>query len=134
MELLGGARDIERALLAVGELVEAAGDRYSVGIIGGAALKRLGFVTRATRDVDILAFAAPASGRSNATLIAPPTPLPQPLAKAIRTVGRDFGLPADWLNTVPSLQWKAGLPPGLAGRIQWRDYAALRIGINGRRD
>lgn len=25
-----------------------------------------------------------------------------------------MGLDADWLNTAPAVQWRAGLPPGLA--------------------
>jgi hypothetical protein len=133
MEPLGGARDIERALLAVGELVQAAGERYSLVIIGGAALNLLGVVKRATRDVDVLAV-SPSTDRSRPELVRPPDPLPAPLAKAVQTVGRDFGLADDWLNTEASLQWITGLPPGLEQRVQWRTYAGLRIGIAGRRD
>jgi hypothetical protein len=51
-------------------------------LLSGAALNLLGVVARATRDVDILAFATPATGDSRATLVAPPTPLSEPLAKA----------------------------------------------------
>jgi hypothetical protein len=133
MEPLSGARDIERALLAVGELLAAAGERYSLVVIGGAALNLLGVVKRATRDVDVLAVST-STGRSRATLVRPPDPLPAPLATAIRTVGRDFDLADDWLNAEASLQWITGLPPGLEERVQWRKYASLRIGIAGRRD
>ena len=90
-------------------------------------------MARATRDIDILAFARP-RGRDGWTLVPPPAPLPESLAVAIRTVGRDLGLVDDWLNTGPALQWKQGLPPGLATRIQWRQYAALRVGLVGRKD
>jgi hypothetical protein len=45
------------------------------------------------------------------------------------------GCPADWLNTVAALQWRQGLPPGLADRVEWREYGgALRVGLVGRYD
>jgi hypothetical protein len=130
---LSSAADIEQALRRVGELVAAAGESHAIVIVGGAALTLLGVVARATRDVDILAFAR-ARGRDAWTLVPPPTPLPEALAAAIRTVGRDMGLADDWLNTGPALQWKQGLPPGLATRVQWRQYAALHVGLVGRKD
>lgn len=111
----------------------AAGEPQAIVVVGGAALSLLGVVARATRDVDILAFAR-ARGRDAWTLVPPPVPLPESLAAAIRTVGRDSGLADNWLNTGPALQWKQGLPPGLATRIEWRQYAALRVGLLGRKD
>jgi hypothetical protein len=57
------------------------------------------------------------------------------LVRAIRLVAEDMRLAPDWLNTGPALQWRTGLPPGLAGRIQWRRYgSALDVGIAGRYD
>jgi hypothetical protein len=41
-------------------------------------------------------------------------------------VARDLRLPPDWLNTGPALQWRQGLPPGVAGRVHWR-----RFGVRG---
>ena len=38
------------------------------------------------------------------------------------------------MNTTVADQWRSGLPPGLAERIEWRRYGALRVGIVGRRD
>jgi len=38
------------------------------------------------------------------------------------------------MNTTVADQWRFGLPPGLAERIEWRRYGALRVGIVGRRD
>ncbi len=130
---LSGSGDIELALLRVGELLAAAGEPHAIVIVGGAALGLLGVVVRATRDVDILAFAKP-RGRDAWTLVPPPAPLPESLTAAIRTVGQDLGLADDWLNTGPALQWKQGLPPGLAKRIEWRQYAVLRVGLVGRKD
>ena len=46
----------------------------------------------------------------------PPEPIPAPLARAAGTVARDLHLDEHWLNTGPALQWRTGLPPGLAGR------------------
>lgn len=130
---LSGAADIEQALRRVGELLEAANESHAIVIVGGAALGLLGVVSRETRDVDILAFAR-ARGRDAWTLVPPPQPLPEALAGAIRTVGRDLGLVDDWLNAGPALQWKQGLPAGVVTRIQWRQYASLHVGVAGRRD
>jgi hypothetical protein len=89
-------------------------------------------VSRVTRDVDILALAR--RERATWVLVPPPVPLPPALVAAIRTVGRDLGLAKDWLNTGPALQWKQGLPPGIESRIEWRRYAALDVGLAGRKD
>jgi hypothetical protein len=64
MSELTDSREIEAALRAVGELVEAAGEYYAIVIVGGAALNLLGIVERSTRDVDILAFAKPTTTSS----------------------------------------------------------------------
>lgn len=133
---LGGSGDVDRALTLVGELLAAEGHEYAVTILGGAALKLLGIVERTTADVDILAFATPrpVGAPEPATLREPPEPIPEPLARAARTVARDLGLDPQWLNTGPALQWRAGLPPGLAQRVQWRRYAALWVGVVARYD
>lgn len=133
---LGGASDVRGVLQRVGELLAAEGDGYAVVVVGGAALNLLGVVERATTDVDILAFAdSRADGPPDlATLSEPPEPIPEPLRRAAAIVARDVGLAPDWLNTGPSLQWRAGLPRGLARRVQWQPYAALWIGIVSRYD
>jgi len=125
--------DIEQALQRVGELLAAAGEQHAIVIIGGAALNLLGVVTRTTRDVDILAVAR-RRGARRWRLERPPTPMPERLAAAIRTVAGDMGLADNWLNTGPALQWKQGLPRGLGTRVTWRRYAALRVGLVGRAD
>ncbi len=117
---LEGAEGIGRALRRVGELLQARGERFHIVVIGGAAVNLLGIVSRATTDVDILAFA-----RSNASgslrLVPPDEPLPQTLLDASRTVGTDLNLDPNWLNTGPAGQWRSGLPrassPGCTGRI-----------------
>ena len=41
---------------------------------------------------------------------------------------------SDWMNTVVGLQWQTGLPSGLAGRLHWRRYGGLRVGLADRYD
>jgi hypothetical protein len=102
---LHGRLSIVDALTLVGELLKAEGRSYAVTILGGAALNLLGIVDRTTDDVDILAFATPRPGRPPApeTLHEQPTPIPEPLVRAARTVARDLGIDAAWLNTGPAV-------------------------------
>lgn len=125
--------DIARALQLVGELLEAAEETYAVVVVGGAALNLLGIVARATTDVDVLAFARPA-GPGSWRLSRAPAQLPDPLARAIRTVAQDLNLTENWLNTGPASQWDQGLPRGLGRRIRWRRFAALNVGVAARTD
>ena len=124
--------DIEAALQAVGELLQADGQPMSIVILGGAALNLLGIVSRTTRDVDIVAVTETPGDRAH--LARPPKPLPGPLQKAIDQVARDFDLPPNWLNRGPAGQWDVGLPPGFADRLEWRTYAGLDVGIADRVD
>lgn len=128
--MLQGDSEIELALQRVGELLTAQGRAYSIAVIGGAAVNLLGHVRRATADVDILAFA----DQDGVALRRPDTPLPEPLVQAARVVAGDLGLDPNWLNSGPALQWQTGLPPGLEGRIEWRVYSGLRVGLVGRYD
>lgn len=61
-----------------------------------------------------------------------PEPLPQALVDGIAQVARDFGLPADWMNTAVAEQWRYGLPPTMADGIEWHAYGGLHVGIAGR--
>jgi len=130
---LEGAEGVGRALQRVGELLQARGERFHIVVIGGAAVNLLGIVSRATTDVDILAFA-----RSNASgslrLVPPDEPLPQTLLDASRTVATDLNLDPNWLNTGPAGQWKSGLPPGLETRVHWTEYSGLVVGLVDRYD
>lgn len=128
--------DIEEALSRVGELLAAGGHEYAIVVLGGAALDLLGLVNRETRDVDILAFAKPRPHEepSADTVDEPPRPMPEPLQRAAHVVARDLELDVDWLNTEPSRQLRAGLPPGLKTRIRWQLYGALWVGLVDRYD
>lgn len=127
---------IHDALQRVGELLAADGDPLAIVILGGAALNLLHIVERPTVDVDILAFATPDAGNAPRaeSMQPPPVPVPERLRRAAEQVARDLGLPADWLNTGPALQWRTGLPPGLAARVDWRQFAGLWVGLVDRRD
>jgi hypothetical protein len=135
MRDLTGGSDIEAALTRVSELLDADGEPFAIVILGGAALNLLGVVGRTTTDVDILAVARPGDSAVERQISEPPIPLPESLRRAVRLVAEDMGLAPDWLNAGPALQWRTGLPPGLAGRIEWRQYgSALDVGIVSRYD
>jgi hypothetical protein len=125
--MITDSRHIEQLLRAVGDQLTAAGAPCAIVIIGGAAMNLGGFVSRPTRDVDVLALVT--AGR-----IGPAEPLPARLRDAIATVARDYRLPADWMNTGPARQLRTGLPPGLETRLEWRQYGALQVGLVSRED
>lgn len=131
--MLAGRGGVRQALQLVGELLEARGASYEIVVIGGSALILSGVTSRATTDVDILAFAQPELDGSR-VLIRPAVHLPSPLAEAASIVASDIGLAPHWLNTGPASQWDTGLPPGLADRIVWESFAALQVGVVGRWD
>lgn len=128
MEPLTGQR-IDELLTALGELLQAVGQRYSIIIVGGASLNLLGLVERTTKDVDVVARA---EKQGSTKLFVRPDPLPEPLQKAITTVARDFGLPDDWMNTQVAKQWPHSLPEFLFKDIRWRNYGSLEVGVVGR--
>lgn len=128
-----GKEGIETALQLVGELLQARALRFRIVIIGGAAANLLGYVERATNDVDILAFGDRA-GSGPIQLRPPDEPIPEPLEQAAQTVARDLNLDPYWLNTGPAGFWKTGLPPGLAARLRWRVYGGLEVGLVDRHD
>lgn len=127
--MISGKPMLEQMLTAVGELLRERGSSADIVILGGAALDLLGFVDRSTRDVDVLARLDAETGR-----LRHPEPLPEPLRDAIARVAHDFGEPEDWMNSAVAKQWVTGLPPGIEARVEWRDYAALRVGLVGRVD
>ncbi len=122
---------IELALHRVGELLAAAGQSYAIVAIGGAAMSLQGHTIRSTTDVDVIALG---SQHPEDQDLEPPVPWPEPLSRAAAIVARDLALVPDWLNAGPADQWRVGLPPGLAARVHWREYDALRVGLADRLD
>jgi hypothetical protein len=68
-----------------------------------------------TKDVDIVAL------RSGDELEGA-KPMPEGLRAAAELVGRDFSLPAEWLNPGPTDLLEFGLPDGFTDRLERRDY------------
>lgn len=88
-------------------------------ICGGTALAALELVSRTTKDADILGIMEMAQGKPYIFAI---KKLPDWLKRAADVVGRDFGLPDNWLNTGPMSQLKLGLPEGFVERLVARKY------------
>lgn len=136
--VLTGSEQIVLPLTRVGDLLVSEGQTCSIVVLGGAALNLLGIIEGSTRDVDVVAVGHPAGERP--TYIGPPEDqLPAPLRRAVAVVARDLGLPLDWMNTGPALQWKQGLPPGLETRVHWKlygdaEYGGLSVGLVDRLD
>ncbi len=108
-------------LHALGDQLAAQGEHYTLAIVGGSALLALGLVSRATRDVDVLAIVEDRKFVSA-------QPLPVALLDAAQIVARDFGLSDDWLNPGPTSLLDLGSPEGFYERAQRRTYGpALEI-------
>jgi hypothetical protein len=122
-----GSEELNQLLSALGEHLKAAGASAAIVVVGGSTLSFRGWVDRTTKDVDVIAQAT-IPGNS----LRPAEPLPKPLVDAVERVARDFGLPADWLNTVIGAQWDFGFPPGFAQEIEWREFGPLVVGFAGR--
>ena len=125
------ALPIEEALAAVGDLLQVAGERVAIVIVGGATLNLLGIVQRSTSDVDVIARAF--RDERGKLRLSRAEPFPESLLQAIRTVARDFGLSETWMNAEIGAQWSQGLPPWIESDITWRAFGHLDVGLVGRR-
>jgi hypothetical protein len=123
-----GRTQLETALRALGELVEARELHYEVVLIGGGNLILRGLVTRpTTKDLDLL-------GEWTADGIKPMRPMPEPLRIAVVDVARTYGLASDWVNLGPEALLDLGLPDGFFGRLERHDYGGLVAWLAGRVD
>jgi hypothetical protein len=110
---------LETALRALGELLEARGLHYEVVLIGGGNLILRGLVTRpTTKDLDLL-------GEWTADGVKPMRPMPEPLRIAVVDVARAYGLASDWVNLGPESLLDLGLPAGFLERLERHDYGGL---------
>jgi hypothetical protein len=125
---LVGRTQLETALRALGELLEARRLHYEVVLIGGGNLILRGLVTRpTTKDLDLL-------GEWTAEGVKPMRPMPEPLHIAIVDVARNYGLASDWVNLGPESLLDLGLPDGFLGRLDRHDYGGLVAWLAGRFD
>jgi hypothetical protein len=127
-------KDVENILAALGEQIEKiTKDTFELLVCGGSALNILGFIERATRDVDVLAYVK--RGDKGEISIIKADPLNPELITAAKKVARDFNLPDDWLNTDPASAVDLGLPDGIMERVITRRFGQrLTIHFLGRYD
>jgi hypothetical protein len=118
---------LDRALSALGELLEARGTTYRLAAVGGGAMLLLDLISRPTKDLDLV-------GQIEAGDVTGIDPLPVPLKEAIADVARALGLPSDWLNPGPASLLDLGLPAGFVERGHTRRYGGLEIVLADRFD
>jgi len=116
-----------------GRLLLDGSPRYNLVICGGSALAATGLITRATKDVDIVAL------MDDEGALLDPSPLPKFLVRAALDVAIDLGLPNDWLNNGPSSGdgglFRLGMPEGFVERLTWESIGErLTVGFISRYD
>lgn len=123
-----GWLEAERLFGALGEHLQAAGEQYSIVVIGGSALIVKELVERVTSDIDVVAL-----HRDGEMLSA--EQLPAGLVAAAQIVAADFGLPENWFNSGPASLLRWGLPDGLLARAEIRAFGpALEVRFASRLD
>jgi len=114
-------KDVENILAALGEQIEKiTKDTFELLVCGGSALNILGFIERATKDVDVLAYVK--RDKEGKFQLIKADPLNPELITAAKKVARDFNLPDDWLNTGPASAVDLGLPNGFMDRVTTRVF------------
>lgn len=118
-----GKKGIEDALRRLNEKMAYAGlEPVNLVSCGGASLNIMGWVTRSTSDVDIVSVAA--VGTKGKITLLPDKPLPPKFTELVAEVGRELGIRQDWLNFGPGSLLDFGLPPGLEGRLERKNYGS----------
>jgi hypothetical protein len=126
-----GADGWEKAIFLMGEELERRGAAPAhLVICGGAALLARGVVTRATRDVDVLAVRGEVDGEISCAY-----PLSEEVRKTAADVAVELGLPSNWLNAATSMLIGPleDLPKEIWHDLEERSYGScLRISYVGR--
>lgn len=118
---------LENALILLGQRLFQSKQYYEVVAIGGGSLVLLGYIDRATKDLDLIAIME--SGRMVSA-----KPLPKGFLKEIGEVGMALEIGESWINGDPTLLLEAGLPEGFEKRLTVRKYEGLTIHFAGRFD
>ena len=119
---------VDELLSELAERLPALEAWYELVVVGGSALLALGIVSRATRDVGVVAF-------DDGAGLTPADPLPEALERARDLVARDLVLAPDWLNGAASDIARFGLPEGFMSRVETRRYGdSLVVHFAGRLD
>lgn len=119
---------LNRLLDALSGQLARASRSYELVVVGGSALLALGLISRPTRDVDVVAL-------READMLTKADPLPLALREAGDRVGRDFGLPQEWINSGPAALIDLGLPEGFLDRVETRRFGhALTVHFASRFD
>ena len=121
------AERVDELLSELAERLTALEARYELVVVGGSALLALGIVSRATRDVDVVAF-------DDGAGLTPANPLPEALERARDMVARDLVVAPDWLNGAASDIARFGLPEGFMSRVETRRYGDSLVDFNRRRN
>lgn len=123
-----GTQQLDQALLALNDQLVLQRASVHLIVIGGSGLIAIEAVSRATRDVDVVAL------ERDGELVSA-EPLPAVVRDAAAIVARDLGLEANWLNAGPTGLLLHGLPAGFAKRLVAREYGlALRVSFAARVD
>lgn len=122
-------QQLEDALTLLGDRLRLAGlPPQEVIICGGTSLMARGFISRTTKDVDILAR------RSPGTEFVSARELPKEFLEAADRVAIDLGLPANWINSGPVDLFEMGMPRGFDARLLSKSYGHLTAWYIGRID
>jgi hypothetical protein len=110
---------LDEALTLLAERLKlTAAEPQELVVCGGSSLIARGYVSRVTRDVDVVAR------RVHGADLVSARPLPPLLVEAAARVAVDLGLPDRWLNDGPADLFEMGLPAGLVERLQSRTYGS----------
>ncbi len=123
---------LQQALTMLGEILDTR-DSAPVELVvcGGAALRAIGLVSRATKDVDVRARRDEIDRE-----VIGAWPLPDFLLEAVAEVAREMRLPPNWLNASAGMMTMAleDLPVSVWSELHEHDYGPrLRIGFVGRK-
>lgn len=87
---------------------------------GGASLNLMGWVSRATSDVDIIC-SVKIDSKGHVKFMRGKA-LPAKFRELVAEVGRELGIDEQWLNFGPEPLLKIGLPTGLEKRLKKKSY------------